>query len=109
MIACMGLDLPLHMQLVRFAGHIADGTLGRQCPDPRHDKPPVISLVARVFPYTVELALGGVLIAVILALPLGIAAAVRRGTATDAAASLISLAGISIPVMWMGPALIFIF
>jgi ABC-type dipeptide/oligopeptide/nickel transport system permease component len=109
MMSCMGLDLPLHLQLARFAGHIADGSLGRQCPDPKHDRPPVISLVARVFPYTMELALGGVLVAVVLALPLGVLAAVRRGTAIDAAASLISLAGISIPVMWMGPALIFIF
>jgi peptide/nickel transport system permease protein len=109
MEACMGLDLPLHRQLVRFVGHIADGTLGRQCPDPKHDRPPVIVLVARVMPYTAELAVGGVLVALILALPLGIVAAVRRGTAVDAAASLISLAGISIPTMWMGPALIFIF
>jgi peptide/nickel transport system permease protein len=106
---CMGLDLPLHRQLIRFAGHIADGSLGHQCPDPRHDRPPVISLVARVFPYTVELAFGGVLVALVLALPLGILAAVRRGTGVDAAASLISLAGISIPTMWMGPALIFFF
>jgi ABC-type dipeptide/oligopeptide/nickel transport system permease component len=109
MESCMGLDLPMHLQLARFAGHIFDGTLGRQCPDPRRDKPPVITLIARVFPYTAELALGGVLVALVLALPLGIVAAVRRGTAIDAAASMISLAGISIPTMWMGPALIFIF
>jgi peptide/nickel transport system permease protein len=109
MLECMGLDLPLHQQLARFAGHIADGTLGRQCPDPKHDKPPVITLIARVFPYTAELAVAGVLVALLFALPLGIVAAVRRGTPADAAASMISLAGISIPTMWMGPALIFIF
>jgi peptide/nickel transport system permease protein len=109
MIECMGLDLPLPAQLLRFAGHIADGSLGRQCPDPKRDKPPVIALVARVFPYTAELALAGVAVALLFALPLGITAAVRRGTAADAAASVISLAGISIPTMWMGPALIFIF
>jgi ABC-type dipeptide/oligopeptide/nickel transport system permease component len=109
MMSCMGLDLPLHRQLGRFVGHIFDGTLGRQCPDPTNQKPPVSSLVAAVFPYTVELALGGVLVALVLALPLGIVAAVRRGTFIDATASMVSLAGISIPTMWMGPALIFIF
>jgi ABC-type dipeptide/oligopeptide/nickel transport system permease component len=109
MMECMGLDLPVHAQLGRFALHIVDGTLGRQCPDPKGDKPPVIALVAEVFPYTVELAIGGVLVALVLALPLGVVAAVRRGTWVDAGASLISLGGISIPTMWMGPALIFIF
>ncbi len=109
MMACMGLDLPLHEQLGRFVGHIFDGSLGRQCPDPKGDKPPVISLVTRVFPYTVELALGGIAVALVLALPLGVIAAVRRGTFVDATASMISLAGISIPTPWMGPALIFVF
>ena len=108
MMSCMGLDLSLPAQLGRFVGHIVDGSLGRQCPDPKHDKPPVSSLVARVFPYTVELAVGGILVALLLALPLGVVAAVRRGTWVDATASMVSLAGISVPTMWMGPALIFI-
>lgn len=49
------------------------------------------------------------LVALLLALPLGIVAAVRRGTFADAAASMVSLAGISIPTMSMGPLFIFIF
>jgi peptide/nickel transport system permease protein len=107
--ACMGLDRPLPLQLARFAGHIVDGTLGRQCPDPKHDRPPVSARVAEVMPYTAELALGGIAVALVLALPLGVIAAVRRGTLADAAASLVSLAGISVPTMWMGPMLIFLF
>jgi ABC-type dipeptide/oligopeptide/nickel transport system permease component len=106
---CMGLDRPLVAQLGRFFAHIADGTLGRQCPDPRHDKPPVIALVGEVMPYTAELAVGGIVVALLLALPLGVVAAVRRGTWLDSAASLVSLAGISLPTMWMGPMLIFAF
>jgi peptide/nickel transport system permease protein len=109
MMACMGLDRPLPAQLAQFVGHIADGTLGRQCPDPKRDKPPVIALIAAVMPYTVELAVGGVLVALVLALPLGVLAAVKRGTIVDAAASVLSLAGISIPIMWLGPLLIFVF
>lgn len=107
--ACMGLDRPLLTQFGRFLGHIADGTLGRQCPDPKGNKPPVVALIAEAFPYTLELAFGGMLVALLLALPLGIVAAVRRGTFADAAASMVSLAGISIPTMSMGPLFIFIF
>jgi len=107
--ACMGLDKPLPAQLGRFFVHIADGSLGRQCPDPKGDKPPVLSLIAEVMPYTAELAVGGIVVALLLALPLGVVAAVRRGTPVDAAASMVSLAGISLPTMWIGPMLIFIF
>src|SRR5262249_61861302 len=85
------------------------GTLGRWCPDRRPDKPPVVALVAEVMPYTAELAVGGILVALILALPLGVVAAVRRGTFVDTAASLVSLAGISLPTMWMGPVFLFVF
>jgi ABC-type dipeptide/oligopeptide/nickel transport system permease component len=107
--ACMGLDRPMAAQLGRFFLHIADGTLGRQCPDPKGDKPPVVALIIEVMPYTAELALGGIVVAIVLALPLGVIAAVRRGTPVDATASLFSLAGISLPTMWMGPMLIFVF
>jgi peptide/nickel transport system permease protein len=109
MMACMGLDRPLPAQLAAFAGHIVDGTLGRQCPDPRGDKPPVVALIAEVLPYTAELAVGGILVALVLALPLGVIAAVGRGTPVDTSASLVAIAGISIPTMWMGPMLIFVF
>ena len=107
-VKCMHLDRSLPAQFGIFLGNVANGTLGRQCPDaPR--KPPVIARIAAVFPYTVELALGGMLVALVLALPLGVVAAVRRGTLVDAAASAVSLAGISIPVMWMGPLVLFLF
>jgi ABC-type dipeptide/oligopeptide/nickel transport system permease component len=106
--ACMHLDRPLPAQLGIFLAHVADGSLGRQCPDAA-GKPPVIARIAQVFPYTLELALGGMLVAILLALPLGVLAAVKRGTWIDAAATTISLAGISISTMWMGPLLIAVF
>jgi ABC-type dipeptide/oligopeptide/nickel transport system permease component len=87
---------------------VADGTLGRQCPD-APGRPTVAARIAEAFPYTLELALGGVVIALCMALPLGVIAAVKRGTLADAAATAVSLAGISIPIMWMGPLLIYVF
>lgn len=107
-VSCMHLDRPLPVQLGIFVGHVVDGSLGRQCPDgPR--KPSVAARIATVLPYTVELALGGMAVAILFALPLGVMAAVRRGTWVDALATTVSLAGISIPTMWMGPLLIFLF
>jgi peptide/nickel transport system permease protein len=105
---CMALDRPLGEQLTIFFGHIADRTLGHQCPDPL-GKPTVADRVGAALPYTVELALGGMAVALVLALPLGVVAAVRRGSWLDAASATISLLGLSIPTMWMGPALIFLF
>jgi ABC-type dipeptide/oligopeptide/nickel transport system permease component len=108
MARCMSLDRPLPVQFGIFLGHIADGTLGRQCPDPA-GKATVMQRVVEVMPYTIELALGGMLVALVLALPLGVAAAVRRGSWVDAMAAVVSLSGISMPTMWMGPLVITIF
>ncbi len=106
--ACMGLDQPMYVQFGRFLGHIADGTLGHQCPDPG-SKPTVMGRVADAFPSTVALALCGMALAMILALPLGIVAALRRGTWIDTLAALISLSGIAFPMMLMGPLLLLLF
>lgn len=105
---CMHLDEPIATQFGIFLGNIADGSLGRQCPDPEH-KPTVWDRIVEVLPYTVELALGAMIVALVLALPLGVIAAVRRGTWIDAGAAVVSLMGLSMPVMWMGPALLQIF
>ncbi len=107
-IECMHLDEPLPAQFGIFLGNVANGTLGRQCPD-APGKPPVSARILEVMPYTIELALAGMLVALVLALPLGILAAVRRGTLWDAAATVVSLSGISVPTMWMGPLFIFLF
>ena len=105
---CLHLDQPKLRQFVIFMGNIADGTLGHQCPDP--DKlPTVMERIASVWGYTLELAIGGIAVAVILALPLGIIAALRQGTMVDTLAAVTSLSGISMPTMLMGPLAILIF
>jgi ABC-type dipeptide/oligopeptide/nickel transport system permease component len=98
-------DVPKTQQFVRFLGHIADGTLGHQCPRSAN-KPNVRQRVIEVFPYTLELAIAGMLVALVLALPIGIIAAVRQGTWVDTAATVFSLSGMSMPVMLMGPLLL---
>lgn len=108
MAECMHLDEPMTTQFGIFVRNVFNGSLGRQCPDPA-SKPTVMQRVLEVMPYTLQLALGGMLVALILALPLGIVAAIRRGTWVDATAAFVSLSGISIPTMWMGPLVIFVF
>jgi len=105
---CMGLDLPAHEQFGRFLGHVVDGSLGVQCPDPK-GKPTVAARIFEVFPYTIELALAGMLVAIVLALPLGVIAAVRRGTWVDTFATVTSLSVIGLPMMLLAPVLLLVF
>jgi ABC-type dipeptide/oligopeptide/nickel transport system permease component len=94
---CMGLDQSMPTQFVTFLGHVVDGSLGHQCPNPRQ-RPTVADRIFTVLPYTVRLALVGMALAFVLALPLGILAAVRRGTWVDTLATVTSLSGIAIPI-----------
>jgi peptide/nickel transport system permease protein len=100
------LDEPLSRQLVRFAGSLADGTLGRSF---RHPDKTVAALIAGVYPYTLQLALASMIVALLLALPLGIGAALKRDTIIDFTATGISLLGISIPNLYLGPLLLLVF
>ena len=106
--ACMDLDQPLYVQFGRFLKHIGDGTLGTTCHDPLHPHT-VTSLIAEALPQTFALAAAAMVVALLFALPLGVAAALRPGSRLDAAATAISLAGISMPAMWLGPLLLLIF
>jgi peptide/nickel transport system permease protein len=103
---CMDLDQPLAVQFGRFLKSVGDGTLGHTCPDQRRT---VASLIADALPSTVELAIAAMIVALALALPLGTAAALRPRTVIDATATAISLAGISMPAMWLGPLLLALF
>jgi ABC-type dipeptide/oligopeptide/nickel transport system permease component len=101
----LGLDRPLLMQYAQFMRGLARGDLGTSF---RTSQPVTTSIIERV-PATLELALAAMAVALLVALPLGIIAAVRRGTAADHAAMTVALAGISIPNFWLGPMLAIIF
>ncbi|HUS28699.1 MAG TPA: ABC transporter permease [Kofleriaceae bacterium] len=105
---CLGLDQSMPKQFVHFLGNIADGSLGHQCPDPKN-KPTVASRILEVFPHTIALAIAGMLVAILLALPLGVIAAVRRGTWIDTFATVTSLSVIGVPMMLLAPILLLVF
>jgi peptide/nickel transport system permease protein len=70
---------------------------------------PVSQAIAERLPATFELAAAAMLVSIALSIPLGIAAAVKRGTAIDHAATTISLLGVSVPNFWLGPLLAIVF
>lgn len=101
----LGLDQPLLTQYATFLRHAVTGDLGRSF---RTGQPVTAMIVERV-PATAELAIAAMLIAVIVAIPLGAIAAVKRDTAVDYGAMTFALAGVSIPNFWLGPLLAIVF
>jgi len=101
----LGLDRPLLDQYISFLGGAVRGDLGRSL---RTNEDVAGAVLARL-PATAELAFAAMLTAVGFAVPLGIAAAVWRGTAIDYVATTISLLGVSIPNFWLGPLLAIVF
>jgi len=106
--ARLHLDEPLHTQYAIFLGSILDGSLGTSY-EARGTPRTVSARIWEVFPATLDLALAGLLLAVLIATPLGLAAALRRDTWVDGAAMALAIAGVALPVIWLGPFLIFVF
>jgi peptide/nickel transport system permease protein len=103
--ARLGLDRPLLEQYLRFLQGLVRGDLGTSF---RTSQPVTTAIWERV-PATVELALAAMGVAILVAIPLGIIAAVRRGTLADYLAMTVALGGISIPNFWLGPMLAIVF
>jgi len=103
--AKLGLDRPLVTQYVSFLRHAVTGDLGVSF---RTGQPVTMMIVERI-PATAELAIAAMVVAVLLAIPLGVVAAVWRGTAIDYGAMTFALAGVSIPNFWLGPLLAIVF
>ena len=101
----LGLDEPLIVQYGAFLKGLVTGSLGVSL----RTGEPVASQIAERLPATFELALAAMIVAIVISIPLGVAAAVFRGTAVDHTAMTLALAGISIPNFWLGPLLAIIF
>ncbi len=101
----LGLNQPLYEQYLNYMKDLITGNLG----DSIHSRKPVLGAILERFPATVELMLGAMIIAIGLAIPLGLLSAVKRGSWIDQIAMLFSLIGVSIPNFWLGPMLILIF
>jgi len=101
----LGLNRPLIVQYGSFLKGLTHGDLGVSL---RNDQPVTAQILERM-PATAELAFASMTVAILLAVPLGIVAAVWRGTAIDFGAMTLSLVGISVPNFWLGPLLAIIF
>ena len=101
----LGLDRPLPEQYTSFLGGLVRGDLGMSL----RTSQPVTTMILERMPATFELAAAAMLFAVLVAMPLGIAAAVWRGTSVDHSAMTLALMGISIPNFWLGPLLAIVF
>jgi ABC-type dipeptide/oligopeptide/nickel transport system permease component len=101
----LGLDRPLPAQYVAFLGGLARADLGVSL----RTGTPVAGQILERLPATFELAFAAILFAFACAIPLGIVAAVWRGTVVDHSAMTLSLAGVSMPNFWLGPLLAIVF
>jgi len=102
----VGLDLPWYAQLWRFVTDLATGQLRTSLPP---FQAPILPQIGAALPNTLLLTVSAMLVAVLLAVPLGVAAAARRGTAVDALAMGGAVTGVAVPRFWLGPMLIILF
>lgn len=101
----LGLDQPLLTQWWNYMTNLLHGDLGTSL----YSKEPIIDILIERFPATLELAAAGLLVAILIALPLGSIAALRKDSIYDNSAMMFSLLGVSIPNFWLGPLLILLF
>jgi peptide/nickel transport system permease protein len=101
----LGLDQPLYIQYAQYLGRLVTGQMG----DSIFQHQPVTKLIGDRFPATVELALAAMSIAVVVGLLTGVISAVMPYSAFDITAMLIALAGVAMPVFWLGMLAILLF
>src|SRR5258708_2704539 len=104
--AFYGLDQPLWKQYASYMGNLLRGDLG---PSFKHANRSVNELIAAALPVSLELGGIALCVALLVGIPLGIAAAVRQNTWIDYLASTTAMAGICLPTFVMGPLLVLVF
>lgn len=102
----IGLDRPAFEQVWIFGRDLVTGELTTSLP-PFRDK--VLPKIAEKLPRTIALTLVSMVLAILIAIPLGVFSARRRGTGWDLGGMVFSLLGVSIPRSWLGPVLILVF
>ena len=101
----MGLDLPVLERFFQFLGNAVTGDFGNSF----FHRRPVLDLILERLPATIELTVVSMLIAIGTAVPLGVIAAVNKGTLIDRIATVVSIFGVSMPGFWFGLLLIMFF
>ncbi|MCL0096286.1 ABC transporter permease [Thermodesulfovibrionales bacterium] len=101
----LGLDQPVYVQYARWLINVLQGDLGYSF---RTDRPVLDEILTRL-PATIQLALAGMLVALIIAIPVGIVSATRQYSAVDNISMFGALLGVSMPNFWLGLLLIMFF
>jgi peptide/nickel transport system permease protein len=101
----LGLDQPLPVQYVRYIGDLATGDFGKSL----RSGEPVLTLLLQRVPASLHLAATAFGLIVLLGIPLGVAAALGRGSMVDTAVKIVALIGQSAPSFWLGIVLIEVF
>jgi ABC-type dipeptide/oligopeptide/nickel transport system permease component len=101
----LGLDQPLWSQYVHYLTHVARGDLGKSF----QTNESVSVQIRERYPATIQLAIGAMIIALLVAFPLGIISAIYRNSWIDNVARFFALIGVSMPSFWFGPLLIIAF
>jgi peptide/nickel transport system permease protein len=99
------MDQPLPIQFARFLGGVVQGDLGRSF----RSGEPVTALILRNLPFTIQLAVFSLGVAVILGFLLGLVAALKRGSWIDMTAMTLAVLGVSMPSFWLGIMLLLVF
>ncbi|MBB6014659.1 peptide/nickel transport system permease protein [Aquamicrobium lusatiense] len=94
----MGLNLPYYQQFILYVKGVLHGDFGTSVLTTN----PVMTDIRRVFPATMELATVGTIIGAAFGIPLGVLAAVRRGSLADQLVRIVGLIGYSVPIFWLG-------
>jgi peptide/nickel transport system permease protein len=101
----LGLDQPLPIQYALWLGRTLQGDLGRSV----RTKEPVWESVQARFPITLQLTVMAMLVALIVAVPVGIISAIRPNSRLDMVGTIVAISGLAIPGFWLGIMLIFVF
>lgn len=101
----LGLDEPVLVQYARFLGGMFTGDLGASF----FYKASVTSVILDRLPATLELALASMIVALLIAIPIGIVAAIRQYSLFDNVSMFLAFLGIAMPNFWLGPLLIIMF
>ena len=103
--AQLGFDKPLVMQYLDFLGRLLQGDLGNSLVTKR----PVLDEFLALFPATLELGLCAIILATLIGVPVGVMAAIKRGSWFDQVSMTSALVGFSMPIFWWGLLLIIFF
>ncbi|ABL69767.1 MULTISPECIES: ABC transporter permease subunit [Paracoccus] len=103
--AQLGYDKPVWQQYLHYLGNLLQGDLGNSLVT----KKPVLTEFLALFPATVELALVAIVIATVIGVPVGVIAAIKRGSWFDQFSMTAALVGFSMPIFWWGLLLIILF